>query len=367
MPKFEILRKIVYSLSLIVLLSLILMECRDFLYPIALAILFAYLLYPVGHFLETKGIPRILANVLCILLLVVVVGGVLYFISHQVGKLTSNWEEMKQQAMDNIDSMEERLGRPLAEMIAPGPGHLSDVLLDSLEAGGNTLKTLFTATTGTVTKMALMPIYIFMLLYYRTKLYEFMLEIMPDRYSDRTKNIVLKVSYVMRNYIGGVFVVVLILSIVNSAGLAIIGLKYAIFFGVVSAIMNFIPYFGTLLGGGIALLAALLLNSDPGVALWTLLFFIVIQFVENNILTPNITGGYVQINPLFTILGIVLGGLAWGIPGMFLVVPFLAVIKIICDHTAMLRPVGKLIGKGGTGEHELTIKKVNRFFHRSKH
>ncbi|MGB5978815.1 MAG: AI-2E family transporter, partial [Cyclobacteriaceae bacterium] len=190
----------------------------------------------------------------------------------------------------------------------------------------------------------------------------FTIQIMPKQYHERTKSVILAVSYAMRHYLGGVFVVVLILCLLNSIGLAIIGLKYAILFGILSAVMNFIPFFGTLIGGAIALLAALVLHGDPGVALGVVIFFVIIQFVENNILTPNITGGYVQVNPMFVILGIVLGGLVWGVPGMFLVVPFLAVLKIIFDHTERLKPLGTLMGMTGTEKHSLTLDKVKQLF-----
>jgi predicted PurR-regulated permease PerM len=135
----------------------------------------------------------------------------------------------------------------------------------------------------------------------------------------------------------------LILIILNSIGLLIVGVKYAIMFGILSALMNIIPYFGTLIGAAIPL-SYTLLSGEPEKALGVLILFAIIQFTENNILTPNITGGSVQINPFFTILSIVLGGMVWGIPGMLVSVPLMGAIKIIFENIEPLHPYAYLIG-----------------------
>ena len=144
---------------------------------------------------------------------------------------------------------------------------------------------------------------------------------------------------------GGVVLVVLILTVLNSAGFLIIGLEYALLLGVVSALFNFIPYFGTLIGGAVPLLFSVLSNGFTGQALAILLFFLGVQFLENNILTPKITGGQVQLNPLFTILAIIAGGMIWGLPGLLVAVPFLGMFRVVCKHVPGMEPYAYLLGK----------------------
>ena len=105
----------------------------------------------------------------------------------------------------------------------------------------------------------------------------------------------------------------------------------------------------------------LLTTNDPlHYALQVFILFVIIQFTENNILTPNIVGGNVRINPFFIIVGLVLGGLIWGIPGMLIIVPFLAIVRIILNHIDGLKPYAFLLGPKGTGKHSITMKKIKR-------
>jgi len=143
-----------------------------------------------------------------------------------------------------------------------------------------------------------------------------------------------------------VVTVVLILCVLNSVGLMIIGIKYAIMFGILSALMNLIPYFGTLIGGTIPL-AFTLFSDTPEKAVAIIIMYLIVGFTDHNILTPNITGGAVQINPFFTILSLIVGGIVWGIPGMLIAVPVLGVLKIVFENIAELHPYAYLMGTEG--------------------
>jgi predicted PurR-regulated permease PerM len=157
-------------------------------------------------------------------------------------------------------------------------------------------------------------------------------------------------------------VVVFILCILNSSGLLIIGLDYPIALGIISALFNFIPYFGTLLGGTVPLLFALVGANDPAMALRVVVLFIIIQFIENNILTPNIVGSNVKVNPFFIITGLVAASVVWGIPGMLLIVPLLAITRIVFSHIESMKPYAFLIGDQGTSKHAITLKKIKRIW-----
>ena len=160
---------------------------------------------------------------------------------------------------------------------------------------------------------------------------------------EKTKLVLEQISSITQKYVGGVVTVVLILCVLNSIGLLIIGVKYALMFGILSALMNLIPYFGTLVGGAIPLIYTLL-SDTPEKAIGVAILFFIIQFTENNILTPNITGGAVQINPFFTILGLVVGAMVWGIPGMLMAVPIMGTLKIVFENIDEMHPYAYLMG-----------------------
>ena len=140
------------------------------------------------------------------------------------------------------------------------------------------------------------------------------------------------------------------------------GCNIALILGIVSAICNFIPYFGTLIGGSIPLVFALLTGDSPLLALRVLILFAIIQFVENNILTPNIVGYNVKISPLFIIFSLILAAMLWGIPGMLVVIPFLAMFKIVINNIERFEPYAYLLDTRGTQQHAVSINKIKRFF-----
>jgi predicted PurR-regulated permease PerM len=93
----------------------------------------------------------------------------------------------------------------------------------------------------------------------------------------------------------------------------------------------------------------------------------VVQFIENNILTPNITGSYVEINPLVIILSLIAGGMIWGLPGLFMIIPYLAILKIFCENITSLKPIGFLLSSRGTERYTINIRAIKRKFGWDEH
>jgi predicted PurR-regulated permease PerM len=135
-------------------------------------------------------------------------------------------------------------------------------------------------------------------------------------------------------------------------------------FGVISAFFNFIPYFGTWIGAFFPFMFALLTGDSPNLALWVLAFFALIQFIENNILTPNITGGYVRLNPFITILGLIAGGMVWGVAGMLLVIPFLASLKIVFENFDSTKALAFILARPENEPYQKRVDIIKRFLNR---
>ncbi|MDX5420960.1 MAG: AI-2E family transporter [Hymenobacteraceae bacterium] len=352
------LQLLTFTLLFGILLVYILVEAREFLYPIFMAVLFSYLLYPIEKRLEKWGLPRILANFVTVILAMGVLAGVLILLYKQLTVFIDDFPGLQDKAMNNLDRLQHKIDSRFGETNPEDEHWLRSQLSNALELSGNFLRDVLMATTGTVVKFGLMPVYIFLMLYYRNKFENFIYRILPSYSHPRTQQIIDDISHVTKHYMGGVVIVILILCVINSTGLLLIGVEYAILLGILSAFMNFIPYFGTLIGGAIPLLYTFVIQGEPTKALWVLVFFLGVQFTENNILTPNITGGKVNINPMFTILSIIVGGMIWGLPGMFVAVPFLGMFKIYCDHHPHLSAWSFMLGTEGTEEHALTLEKV---------
>ncbi|MGD1892983.1 MAG: AI-2E family transporter [Cyclobacteriaceae bacterium] len=351
-----------FTLLFIILVFYSLIAAEDFLVPLLMGILLAFLLYPLASFLEKNGIPRILANILTIIFGIVVVSATVYIIYSQLSVFVGDLPELRQKALRNLRNLEAYIELEYGVAVESQDRWLRNGISTLFTSGGEFFKDLFTTTASTVAKVGIMPVYVFFLLYYRNKFREFLLRVTPDSRHRKTIKVLKEISHVTKHYMGGIALVVLILCFLNSIGLLIVGVQYAVLLGIISAIMNFIPYFGTLIGGAFPLLVALITEESPSYALGVIILFIIIQFTENNILTPNIVGSNVRINPFFTILTIILGGLVWGLAGMFIFLPFLAMFKIVCENIESLKPVGFLLGTEGTERHALTWDKIKGFF-----
>lgn len=347
-----------------VLLIFALIAARNFLYPIAFGFVLAYLAYPVASWLEVRRVPRILANLIVIFGVLAILNGFFILAYQIITPLAVDLPELADKAIENLAEMAAGLGQYLGFDADDTRERISQMVGAVFEAGGEQLQDLFTATTNTLVAFGLLPVYIFLFLYYRTKFMYFLMNLAGRSRRRKVVSILRGISRVMVRYLGGVIIVVFILFFINSIGLFIIGMRFSIPLGVTSALFNFIPYFGTLLGGLIPFLFAFLVEGDPMLGFRVVMLFIVIQFIENNILTPNIVGGNVNISPFFIITGLVAASMIWGIPGMLLIVPFLATVRIIFSHIDYMKPYSFLLGVEGTEKHAIQMRKIKRVFRR---
>lgn len=364
--KYPFIIRATFTLLFIILVFYSLIAARDFLVPLLMGILFAFLLYPLASFLEKKGAPRILANLVSIVLGILVLSTIVYVIYSQLSVFVGDFPELRQKALSNLRNLENHIASEYGVAVERQDRWLRDGISTLFTSGGELFQKLFSTTASTVAKIGVMPVYVFFLLYYRNKFREFLLRLTPENRHRKTKKMLREISHVTKYYMGGIALVVLILCFLNSIGLLVVGIQYAVLLGIISAIMNFIPYFGTLIGGAFPLLVALITEESPSYAVGVIILFIIIQFTENNILTPNIVGSNVRINPFFTILTIIVGGLVWGLAGMFIFLPFLAMFKIICENEKALQPVGYLLGTQGTEKHAITWDKIKGLFNKKE-
>ena len=364
--RYLLVKRTAFILLAIVLFIYGLIAVRNFLYPIAFGFVLGYLLYPVASWFEIKGIPRILANLILILGTLAILTGIIIAAYHILTPLAIDLPDLADSAVDNLAE----IGASVGQYIGVNPDNISETIRTRsssvFEAGGEQFQNFFTATTNTIVAFGLLPVYIFLFLYYRTKFMYFLLNLAGRSRRREMVTVLREIANVMVRYLGGVILVVFILFFINSAGLLIIGLPFAIPLGVTAALFNLIPYFGTLLGGLVPLTFAFIVEGSPFLAFRVVILFIIIQFIENNILTPNIVGGNVNINPFFVITGLVAASMVWGIPGMLLIVPFLASMRIIFKHIDFMNPYAFLLGEEGMEKHSIQISKIKRIMKRFK-
>jgi len=364
--RYLLFKRTAFVLLVIFLFIYGLIALRNFLYPIAFGFVLAYLGYPLVSWFEKKGIPRILSIFIVILGTLSLIAGFIIAAYHIITPVAIDFSDLADKAIENLTEMSVIAGQYFGIETSNIGETISQQVGSAFKAGGEQLGNVFSATTNTIVAFGLLPVYIFLFLYYRTKFMYFLLNLAGRSRRGEMVFMLREIATVMVRYLGGVLIVVFILFFINSIGLLIIGVPFAIPLGVTAALFNFIPYFGTLLGGLVPLTFAFLVEGSPVLAFKVVILFIVIQFIENNILTPNIVGGNVNINPFFIITGLVAASIIWGIPGMLLIVPFLASLRIIFKHIDFMNPYAFLLGEEGMEKHSIQMSKVKRITKRFK-
>ncbi|MEX0647935.1 MAG: AI-2E family transporter [Balneolaceae bacterium] len=346
--------RVLVSLLLGISVIFVLIMTKQLLVPLFFAVLLSYALLPAANKLEQLGMPRIPVNFILIVATIAVIAGSFLGFGTLVGSFSEDLPDIRSQAEENLTGIQ----NTLINSIGISESRIESVF-ENWQESGEYVSEFFTATANTILAIALIPVYTFLLLLYRNKFKEFIFRLLPSEKKERMQDILTQTTRVVPKYMKGLVTVCLILIILNSAGFFIIGIEYALFLGVIAAFFNLIPYLGTVIGYGLVFLFVLATQSVP-LALGVVVQFIIIQFIENNILTPNITGSYVQINPLVTIFSLIAGGTIWGLPGMFMVIPYLAILKIFCENIPDLKPVAFLLGTRGTEKYSISFKTLRK-------
>jgi len=363
--RLDRIRFILYTALLVILFFYVIIVARAILIPVSLAFLFATLIYPVYELFIRLKFPKPLAVLASILLFIGIIAFAFMLFIHQMQELVTDFPLMKQKALEYLQllkqSLEDNWGIDSARL------HfiLTERIRFLFDTGSDFLRNVVNATAGTIFKLILIPVLMFYMLMIRDRFRESVVMLLKEERREQTERIMTQISNVIQRYITGVFSVILILCVLNSAGLYIVGVKYALIFGVISALFNLIPYFGNWIGAIFPLTYAFLTGDSPALFISVLILYAIIQFIEHNILTPNITGSYVRINPLVIIISIIIGGLVWKVAGMLVVVPFIATLKIIFENVDHLKPFAHLIGSDEI-KHPIIIKKILEKFRFSK-
>ncbi|HYC27380.1 MAG TPA: AI-2E family transporter, partial [Chitinophagaceae bacterium] len=192
--------------------------------------------------------------------------------------------------------------------------------------------------------LVLVLVYIFTFMYFRRHLKTFVLKLVPATEKSNAQTIIHDIQRVAQQYLGGLGMMIVCLWVMYGIGFSIVGVKNAIFFAILCGILEIVPFVGNLTGNAITILMAVSQGGGTAMVVGIIVTYAIVQFLQTYILEPLVVGAEVNINPLFTIVVLVIGELVWGIPGMVLAIPLLGIVKIICDHIGPLKPYGYLIG-----------------------
>ncbi len=215
---------------------------------------------------------------------------------------------------------------------------------DLISSGSAAIGHTLVIVGGLLIAVFLIPVYVFILLFYQPLLLDFIHKLFSAVHQSKVTSIIIQTKAVIQRYLVGLMIEAAIVATLNSAALLILGIEYAILLGILGAFLNVIPYIGGLVAVAMPMLVAVATKSSAWYAVYVLIIYYIIQLIDNNYIVPIIVSSKVKINALFSIIVVFVGNALWGIPGMFLSIPLLAIVKLILDHIESLQPWGFLLG-----------------------
>jgi len=344
MKEYPFWLKFTGALVALTFLGVLLSYGKFILMPLAFSALFAILLTPLSARLERWRLGRAGAIIIAMLIVTVALSGILSLFTWQFVQFAEDLPQVLQRLKEIGASILRFADSSLGIAPEEQTGFLRQGLDSLIDRSGEYVTGLVNTTTNLFTTLGLMPVFVFCLLYYRDMYETFLTNIVDKKDRSQVDVLIEEIQRVVQNYLVGLVIVILILAVLNSVGLLIVGINNAIFFGVFAAFMAIIPYVGIIIGGVPPLLYALFLTDSLLYPVGVLAVFVVVQFLEGNIISPRVIGSKVSINPFIAIIALMIGGQVWGVSGMILFVPLLGVLRAVFEEIPSMRPVGYLLG-----------------------
>ncbi len=315
---------------------------QEIIIPIVFGTVIAILVNPLVNFLTNKGLSRIVSISMAVMLVILVVVGIFYIVSSQVTVFSETYPQLKLKfnaaSRQLVHWISEKFNIRISK-INTWTKETQSEAIDNFEFGEK-----FIEVSRSMITLMLLPVYLFMILYYKPLLLNFVRQLFGHEHQSVVEQVLLGSKKVIQSYLVGLFFEMIIVASLNSICLLILGIDYAIILGITGAIVNIVPYIGGIIAIALPMIIAFVTKESSTYPILVFCIYILIQFIDNHYIIPKIVASKVQINALVSVIVILIGAAIWGIPGMFLSIPLTAIFKVIFDHIESLKPWGFLLG-----------------------
>jgi predicted PurR-regulated permease PerM len=332
---------------------------QSIILPIIYSTIIAIVLNPLVNFFTKRKVSKVFAITISLLIAIATTLLIITFLSIQMMQFSDSFPKLVQKFNQFADS---------TEMWASQRFHVNKIKIHSMilkkraefiNNGGSIIGQTIVSTGSKLVVALLLPVYVFMILFYQDHLIKFIHKLFSRKESTEVNDVLSSTKVIIQGYLDGLFLEAVFVAILNSMALLIIGVDYAVLLGIIGAIVNVVPY----IGGIISIIFPVIISvvSDtPSDALWVVISYLVIQFFDVHYIVPKVVASKVKINALISVIVVLAGGALWGLPGTFLSIPLTAIIKVIFDHIEPVKPWGFLLGVPPVGAPLVVKEKINK-------
>lgn len=333
------------SLLALTLILALMYVTQGVLLPVIFSILIAISLYPLARLFEKIRLGKALSAILAVIVSIALISGLSWFIVYESILIGKDASAITEKVISVLESgqkwLETTFGIERTEIMEK----LREQTNKTMENAGSMLSSTFGSIGNILASAILVPLLTFFLLYYRDFFREFFFKAFRSSPQHKVNEVLNKIYNVVQSYLVGLITVMGIVAVLNTVGLMVLGIDYAWFFGSLASLLMLLPYIGIAIGSILPALFALAVKDSAWYAVGVVAWFQVVQFLEGNIITPNIVGSKVSINPLMAIIGILLSGMLFGLAGLIIALPLIATLKVIFDANPNMEAIGFLIGE----------------------
>jgi len=276
-------------------------------------------------------------------LLMMLLAGLVILMIQQFSQFLSRWPQMQVKLENALSQGSQSVGSFLGFSDLEKQEWINSLIQNFTEYLLNWLPQSLYQAAISLLLILLVPFYVILILYYRSMLVSALHKFIKQWSFDELKAILDDSLHTYFNFIKGMALVYLIVGILNSVGLALLGIPNAILFGFIASILTFIPYIGITIGALLPITISWLIYDSVLYPIAVIVLFVFIQILEANVIFPIVVGSRLKINTLAAIVVIVTGGPLWWASGMVLFLPFVAILKLVMDRVDKDHPVVTLL------------------------
>lgn len=346
-------KKLVFTLVIFILIALLIMIFKQISFifqplqvafntivaPLILAVVFYHLLDPLISLMEKHGLKRKISTAIVFVIFLVIAGyGLVLLVpilSEQLGEFVLDFpgyvDTLKQRLEGFVSgSVFESYYQNAMNSLDGTVGNIPTKVMTWIGDSAQEIVGVFSTISTVVSVIVTFPVILFFMLADKGKFKPFMLKIIPPVFRDDLQTVSSRISNVVRSYIQGEIVVALSLGVLLFFGYLIIGLDYAFVLAIIAAVTAIVPFIGATIGIIPALIVAAF--TSPAMLFKMAIVWGVGQFIQGNIIEPNIMGKNLKMHPLTIIIVLLVMGNLLGIIGVILGVPLFAIIKVILEY-----------------------------------
>ena len=352
------------AITMLALLALLytLYFARDFLIPIVYAVLLNFLLSPAIRALSRVRVPAPLSSAVVVLALLGALGGATYALAGPAQR----WATTAPQTVARAEAKLRHLIRPVQQVSnqmeqaagAVGSAANRNPQQQVVVASGPSVSSrIFGTTEKLIAAILEIVILLYFLLAGGDLFLQKLIKVLPH-FNDKLKAV--EIARATEAAVSAFLTTALMVNVAEGTLVALalwaIGLPNAPLWGVMVALLEFVPYLGAFAAVIILGLAGLTTFDSVGHALLAPAAFLAINLVQANVVSPLLLGHRLTLNPVAIFIGLTFFFWIWGVPGAFLAVPLLATLKIFCDHIESLAAVGEFLGQRDENERRVVVR-----------